>query len=50
MSHWDEFDYVIVNDELEQAVVELESVLAGGGESSARANVALRRAVSRIIG
>jgi len=50
MSHWDEFDYVIINDELEQAVSDLENVLAGSGESCARANVALRRVVSRIIG
>lgn len=50
MSHWDEFDYVIINDKLEQAVVDLERVLAGTGECCARANVALRRAVSRIIG
>jgi len=50
MAHWDEFDYVIINDKLEQAVADLESVLHGSGESCARANVALRRVVSRIIG
>jgi guanylate kinase len=50
MSHWDEFDYIIINDKLEQAVDDLESVLAGPGYSCARANVALRRVVSRIIG
>jgi len=50
MSHWDEFDYVIINDKLEQAVDDLETVLAGEGRSCARANVALRRVVSRIIG
>ena len=50
MAHWDEFDYVIINDKLEQAVSDLEDVLAGGSEASATANVALRRAVSRIIG
>jgi len=50
MSHWDEFDYVIINDKLEQAVEDLESVLAGDGHSCASANVALRRVVSRIIG
>lgn len=50
MSHWDEFDYVIINDRLEQAVSDLEQVLAGSGESSATSNVALRRVVSRIIG
>ncbi|MBU2676173.1 MAG: guanylate kinase [Gammaproteobacteria bacterium] len=50
MSHWDEFDYVIINDKLEQAVVDLENVLAGSGASCARSNVTLRRVVSRIIG
>ncbi len=50
MSHWDEFDYVIINDKLEQAVADLENVLAGRGYNCARANVSLRRAVSRIIG
>ncbi len=50
MSHWDEFDYVIINDDLNQAVSDLEAVLAGTGEASSTSNVALRRAVSRIIG
>jgi guanylate kinase len=50
MSHWDEFDYVIINDKLDQAVADLEAALAGTGEGSATRNVALRRAVARIIG
>ena len=50
MSHWDEFDYVIINDKLEQAVTDLENVLAGRGRNCARGSVALRRAVARIIG
>ena len=50
MSHWDEFDYVIINDNLDRAVADLEAALAGEGESSATRNVALRRAVTRIIG
>lgn len=50
MAHWDEFDHVIINDKLEQAVIDLENVLAGEGGASATANVALRRAVSRIMG
>ncbi len=50
MAHWDEFDHVIINDKLEQAVTDLENVLAGEGGASATANVALRRAVSRIMG
>jgi guanylate kinase len=50
MSHWDEFDYVIINDNLERAVRDLEQVLAGSGDSCASSSVALRRVVSRIIG
>ena len=49
MSHWEEFDYIIINDDLDQAVTELEAVLAGNGEASSRHNAALRQAVSRII-
>ena len=48
MSHWDEFDHVIINDDLNQAVTDLEAVLAGKGESTATSNAALRRAVERI--
>ncbi|MDJ0701302.1 MAG: guanylate kinase [Woeseiaceae bacterium] len=50
MSHWDEFDYVIINDDLDQAVADIERVFAGEGESASTGNVALRRAVSRIVG
>ena len=50
MSHWDEFDYVIINDDLDTAVADLEAVLAGEGEACSTANVALRRAVARIVG
>ena len=49
MSHWDEFDHVIINDDLNQAISDLEDVLAGKGEASSTSNVALRRAVARII-
>lgn len=48
MSHWDEFDHVIINDDLNQAISDLEDVLAGNGDASATSNMALRRAVERI--
>jgi len=36
MSHWSEFDHCIINDDLDDAVRELEAILAGaGGESRA---------------
>ena len=50
MSHWHEFDYVIINDDLNRAIEDLEAVLTGEGEASATDNVALRRAVTRIVG
>ena len=49
MGHWEEFDHVIINDDLDEAVIALEAVLAGEGEASATRNPALRRAVSRIL-
>ena len=50
MSHWDEYDHVIINDDLNQAISDLEDVLVGNGEASSTSNEALRRAVKRIIG
>ena len=50
MSHWDEFDYVIINDDLDTAVADLEAVLAGEGEACSTGNDALRRSVARIVG
>lgn len=49
MSHWTEFDHVIINDDLNQAIADLEDVLDGNGEASATSNVALCRAVGRIV-
>jgi guanylate kinase len=49
MAHWQEFDYVVVNDNLDRAVADLESVLAGRGESLATSNEALRVAVAGIL-
>ena len=50
MSHWDEFDHVIINDDLNQAISDLEDVLVGNGGASSTSNEALRGAVERIIG
>jgi guanylate kinase len=50
MSHWEEFDYVIFNDDLDEAVADLEAVLAGRGEKSATDKSAVREAASRLLG
>ena len=48
MSHWEEFDYVIINDDLDVAVRDIEAVLAGDGGANATSNPALRRRVAAI--
>lgn len=50
MSHWDEFDYVIFNDDLDQAVADLEAVLYGHGEKSAATNPAVRKLAAALLG
>lgn len=50
MSHWDEFDHVIINDELDRAVADLEAALAGESYATSTKNPDLRRAVARIVG
>jgi len=50
MSHWDEFDHVIINDDLNVAISDLEAVLDGNGAASSTSNSALCRAIERIVG
>ena len=50
MGHWDEFDYVVINDGLDSAVAELEAILAGEGDAQSTGNEAQRRAIEAIVG
>jgi guanylate kinase len=49
MSHWREFDFAIINDDLERAVADLESVLAGKGEANRVGNSALDSVVEQVL-
>jgi guanylate kinase len=49
MAHWVDFDYVIINDNLDDAIVDLEAVLRGEGAASSTRNPELREAISQII-
>ncbi len=49
MAHWVDFDYVIINDNLNAAISDLEAVLRGAGDASSTDNPKLREAVQRII-
>ena len=48
MAHWEDFDHVIINDDLDDAILALEAVLEGNGDASSTANPDLRAAVQRI--
>lgn len=49
MSHWQEFDYAIINDDLEQALSELEAVMSGEGEGNRVGDADLDAAVIKVI-
>lgn len=49
MSHWSEFDYVIINDDLDQAVDAMEAILSGEGESNHTSKEELRRQIKNIL-
>jgi guanylate kinase len=50
MAHWDEFDHVIINDDLDAAISALEAVLIGDGDASSTSNPDLRDAISHVVG
>ena len=49
MQHWHEFDHVIINDDLEQAIESLNAALHGRSEATSTRNPALRMAVADIL-
>jgi len=49
MSHWGEFDYVIINDKLERAVADLEAVIGGEGQACRVSNPELERRIQNIF-
>jgi len=49
MSHWHEFDHVIVNDDLDQAVEDLQAIIEGEGRNSRVGNPVLAERVKNIL-
>jgi guanylate kinase len=49
MSHWHEFDHVIVNDDLDQAVEDLQAIIEGEGRNSRVSNSVLEERVKNIL-
>ncbi len=50
MSHWRDFDYVIVNREFDRALAELEAIFDGRGEASRRDRPELAAHVQALLG
>lgn len=49
MSHWEEFDYVIINDDLDAATDQLESILVGEGTDNRAGDPELAGQVKNIL-
>lgn len=49
MSHWREFEYVIVNDRFEPALVDLRAVVAGAGEALRSTRPELEPLAARVL-
>lgn len=50
LSHWNEFDYVVVNDDFERAAADLELIIAGQGEHLNRDRSELLTLIGRLLG
>jgi guanylate kinase len=49
MSHWPEFDYVVVNDDFERALSQIGDILGGGGADCATTSAAARSRISVVM-
>jgi guanylate kinase len=49
LSHWNEFDYIVVNDDFDRATQDLQSIVTGRGEHLRRDRVELRELLARLL-
>jgi guanylate kinase len=49
MSHWHEFDYVVINDDLDQALSELAAIIRGNGAANSASEPMLRARINGIL-
>jgi guanylate kinase len=49
LSHWSEFDYIVVNDDFDRATAELEAIVTGQGEHLRRDRAELRELLGRLL-
>ncbi|MGI9330414.1 MAG: guanylate kinase [Gammaproteobacteria bacterium] len=49
LSHWEEFDFAVINDDLETAVATAVGILAGEGSQAETSNPALRARIDALL-
>jgi guanylate kinase len=49
LSHWNEFDYIVVNDDFERATEDLDTIVTGRGEHLRRDRAELRELLARLL-
>lgn len=49
ISHWQEFDHVVINDDLDTAVTTLNDVMINGGTDTMTSNPELRRRIEALL-
>jgi len=49
ISHWDEFDYAVINEDFDKALHDLRSVLAGCGEKFSTRNQDVRLRIAKVV-
>ncbi|MGH8178240.1 MAG: guanylate kinase [Steroidobacter sp.] len=50
MSHWAEFDFVVVNDDFTRATADLEAIIVGRGEELRRTRPGLQTLIKSLLG
>ena len=49
LSHWSEFDYIVVNDDFDRATGDLEAIVTGQGEHLRRDRAQLRELLAQLL-
>jgi guanylate kinase len=49
LSHWNEFDYIVINDDFGRATVDLEAIVAGHGEHLRRDRAELQALIAKLL-
>jgi guanylate kinase len=49
LSHWNEFDYIVINDDFGRATADLETIVAGQGEHLRRDRAELQALIAKLL-